>query len=60
MKRLANYLRALVADANFAVGDRPQPGPDSALSFSRSLDHPTYLRRRLVIAGVTDGVHPEQ
>jgi hypothetical protein len=59
MKRLANYLRALVADANLAVGHDTRPGPGSGLSFARSLDHPTYLRRGLVIAGITDAVHRE-
>jgi len=56
--RLTQYLRGLIADANLATVNGPaRPDGLSAASL-RSLDHPTYLRRGLVIAGLAAGSRP--
>lgn len=56
--RLAQYLRGLIADANLATADRPARHEGLSASSLRTLDHPTYLRRGLVIAGLAAGSRP--
>jgi hypothetical protein len=53
MSKMTDYLRGLIADANLASAS-PAPLP-ACLSPARlrSLDQPTYLRRGVVINGVS-------
>lgn len=55
MKRVLDYLRGLIADANLASVDQSPISVDrEAIPRERSsLDAPTYLRRGLVIAGLS-------
>lgn len=60
MSRFVDYLRGLVADANLAVTPRHGPRPARLSGLQQNLDHPTYLRRGLVIADlgpVCEGLH---
>lgn len=58
MKRIFDYFRGLIADANHAT-DRPARHRQSPVpAVVRGLDHPTYLRRGLVIAGLSAGRMP--
>ena len=50
MNRIVDYLRGLVADANLAAAPHHGPRPARLSSLQQNLDHPTYLRRGLVIA----------
>lgn len=52
MNRIIHYVRGLIADANLATASHPRPSADHASTRLQTLDHPTYLRRGLVIAGL--------
>lgn len=53
IRRSLRYLRGLAIDANLALLHPPRyAGSAAAWSNGQNLDHPTYLRRGLVIAGL--------
>lgn len=52
MNRVIDYVRGLIADANLATSSHPRQYADHASTRHQTLDHPTYLRRGLVIAGL--------
>lgn len=52
MNRIIDYVRGLIADANLATASHPRQCVDHASTRLQTLDHPTYLRRGLVIAGL--------
>lgn len=58
MNRLIDFVRGLIADANLAIAPMPAGNEARAVPGARSLDHPTYLRRGLVIAGLPAGSPP--
>jgi len=58
LAQLAEYVRGLVADANLAASDPASRPCELTAQQLHSLDHPTYLRRGLVIAGLAAGSRP--
>ena len=58
MNKLIDYLRGLITDANLATAPLQARHAGVAWATDRSFDHPTYLRRGLVIAGLGAGSPP--
>lgn len=58
MSRLLSYVRSLISDANLATAVHPEPDAGFAPARLRELDHPTYLRRGIVIDGLASGSQP--
>lgn len=52
MNRIINYLNSLVEDANLAIRPADSSCPPDNAALVLGLDHPTYLRRRIVIEGL--------
>ncbi|MFA7666906.1 MAG: hypothetical protein WCY32_12395 [Burkholderiaceae bacterium] len=52
MSQLLAYVRGLIVDANLATAAHPRVGAGLNTSRLRDLDHPTYLRRGIVIEGL--------
>lgn len=56
--QLTDYVRGLIADANLASVTQPARPIGLSAASLRTLDHPTYLRRGLVIAGLAADSRP--
>ena len=52
MKHVFDYFRGLIADANLATNCPMRHRQSPAPGLLHGLDHPTYLRRGVVIAGL--------
>jgi hypothetical protein len=53
MNRIIRYLSSLVDDANQAIRPVDTGSPQLNAALALGLDHPTYLRRRIVIDGLS-------
>jgi hypothetical protein len=56
--QLTHYVRGLIADANLASVTQPARPIGLSAASLRTLDHPTYLRRGVIIAGLASGNRP--
>jgi hypothetical protein len=58
MSRLMSYVRSLISDANLASAAHSTVHGGFTAARLRELDHPTYLRRGIVIDGLASGSRP--